>query len=89
MHGGHMTFVAISVEETMAGIYKDFSMTALIDPERMKRRSLSSTNSTPSIDEFIKTNSAPMSTNGSDFNLTTSTSNGSSPLLIKESKPYT
>lgn len=64
----------------MAGVYKDFSITAITDPERMKRHSLSSNTSTPSFsssgEEATKTASVTMATN-KDL----STSNGLTPSI--------
>jgi len=37
------------VEETVAEVYKDFEVAALIDPERMKRRSFMSNSDSASI----------------------------------------
>lgn len=63
----------------MAGVYKDFSITAITDPERMKRHSLSSNTSTPSFssgEEATKTASVTMATN-KDL----STNNGLTPSI--------
>ena len=38
-----------TVEDTVAEVYKDFEVAALVDPERMKRRSLVGSSDTASI----------------------------------------
>lgn len=39
----------LAVEETVAEVYKDFEVAALVDPERMKRRSYGTSSDTASI----------------------------------------
>jgi len=42
------------VEETVAEVYKDFEVAALVDPERMKRRSYGTSSDTPPLQAEIQ-----------------------------------
>ena len=44
-----MVYFLLAVEETVAEVYKDFEVAAMVDPERMKRRSYGTSSDTASI----------------------------------------